>query len=51
MNYSLTFGTRTSGPTTAIQPDRRHGTLCGDATDYGDDYGLRGDLPVLVNLP
>ena len=40
MNYSLTFGARTSGPITAIQFDRKHGTLWGGASDHGDDYGI-----------
>lgn len=40
MNYNLTFGARTSGPITAIQFDRKHGTLWGGASDHGDDYGI-----------
>ncbi|MXX96433.1 MAG: hypothetical protein F4065_04775 [Rhodothermaceae bacterium] len=39
-NYSLTFGARTSGPITAIQFDRKRGTLWGSASDHGDDYGI-----------
>ncbi len=40
MKYNLTFGTRTSGPITAIEFDRKHGTLWGGASDHGDDYGI-----------
>ena len=40
MNYTLTFGSRTSGPITAIEFDRKHGTMWGGASDHGDDYGI-----------
>jgi len=40
MNYSLRFGARTSGPITAIEFDREHGTMWGGASDHGDDYGI-----------
>jgi gamma-glutamyltranspeptidase/glutathione hydrolase len=40
MGYTLTFAERTSGPITAIGVDGEHGTLCGAASDYGDDYGI-----------
>ena len=40
MNYTLTFGSRTSGPITAIEFDREHGTMWGGASDHGDDYGI-----------
>ena len=40
MNYTLTFSSRTSGPITAIEFDRMHGTIWGGASDHGDDYGI-----------
>jgi len=40
MNYTLTFSSRTSGPITAIEFDRKHGTIWGGASDHGDDYGI-----------
>lgn len=40
MNYTLTFSARTSGPITAIEFDRKHGTMWGGASDHGDDYGI-----------
>ena len=40
MNYTLTFSSRTSGPITAIEFDRMHGTMWGGASDHGDDYGI-----------
>ncbi len=40
MGYSLTFGSRTSGPITAIEFDRKHSTMWGGASDHGDDYGI-----------
>ena len=40
MDYTLTFGARTSGPITAIHFDRKHGTMWGGASDHGDDYGI-----------
>jgi gamma-glutamyltranspeptidase/glutathione hydrolase len=40
MGYTLRFSERTSGPITAIWFDRKHGTMWGAASDYGDDYGV-----------
>ncbi|MCY4233283.1 MAG: gamma-glutamyltransferase [Bacteroidetes bacterium] len=40
MNYTLRFGARTSGPITAIEFDRKQGTMWGGASDHGDDYGI-----------
>lgn len=40
MNYDLIFRARTSGPITAIEFDRKHGTMWGGASDHGDDYGI-----------
>ncbi|MCY4205218.1 MAG: gamma-glutamyltransferase [Bacteroidetes bacterium] len=40
MKYSLTFSARTSGPITAIEFDRKQGTMWGGASDHGDDYGI-----------
>ena len=40
MNYQLTFSARTSGPITAIEFDRKHGTMWGGASHHGDDYGI-----------
>jgi gamma-glutamyltranspeptidase/glutathione hydrolase len=40
MGYSLTFEERTSGPITAIWFDRKHNTMWGGASNYGDDYGI-----------
>ncbi|MYF63192.1 MAG: gamma-glutamyltransferase family protein [Rhodothermaceae bacterium] len=40
MNYTLTFSSRTSGPITAIEFDRKQGTMWGGASDHGDDYGI-----------
>lgn len=40
MGYELTFEDRTSGPITAIQFDRAHGTMWGAASNHGEDYGI-----------
>jgi gamma-glutamyltranspeptidase/glutathione hydrolase len=40
MGYRLEFALRTSGPITAIWFDRRHGTLWGAASNYGEDHGI-----------
>lgn len=40
MGYRLDFMERTSGPITAIEFDRRHGTLWGGASNDGEDYGI-----------
>ena len=40
MGYDLTYRARTSGPITAIYFDRKHGSLWGAASDYGEDYGI-----------
>ena len=40
MGYRLDFEERTSGPITAIQIDRAHGTLWGAASNYGEDTGI-----------
>jgi gamma-glutamyltranspeptidase/glutathione hydrolase len=40
MGYELTFEERTSGPITAIEIDRAHGTLWGAASNHGDDTGI-----------
>jgi gamma-glutamyltranspeptidase/glutathione hydrolase len=40
MGYSMEFDVRTSGPITAIWLDRKHGTMWGAASNYGDDYGI-----------
>jgi len=38
--YRLEFEPRTSGPITAIELDREHGTLWGAASNYGEDTGI-----------
>jgi gamma-glutamyltranspeptidase/glutathione hydrolase len=38
--YTLEFARYTSGPITAIWLDRRHGTLWGAASNFGEDYGI-----------
>ncbi len=38
--YAMDFWAKTSGPTTAIWIDWKHGTLWGGASNYGDDYGI-----------
>jgi gamma-glutamyltranspeptidase/glutathione hydrolase len=40
MGYRVETRRRTSGPITAIFFDRRHGTMWGGASDYGEDYGV-----------
>jgi gamma-glutamyltranspeptidase/glutathione hydrolase len=40
MGYQVEVVDRTYNPTTAIWFDRKHGTLHGGASDYGDDYGI-----------
>jgi len=38
--YSLEYARYTSGPITAIWFDRRHGSLWGAASNFGEDYGI-----------
>ena len=38
--YALEFARYTSGPITAIWRDRKHGTLWGAASNFGEDYGI-----------
>lgn len=38
--YKLSFKPRTSGPLQAIWFDRKHGTMWGAASNFGEDYGL-----------
>ena len=38
--YKLDFQKLTSGPINAIFFDRRHGTLWGGSSQYGEDYGI-----------
>ena len=40
MGYDLDYRRLTSGPITAIFFDRKHGTMWGGASNYGEDYGL-----------
>jgi len=40
MGYTLEFEERTSGPLNAIFIDRKHGTLWGGSSNYGQDYGI-----------
>ncbi len=40
MGYRVETRQRTSGPITAIFFDRRHGTMWGGASDFGEDYGI-----------
>jgi len=40
MGYRVETQARTSGPITAIEFDREHGTMWGGASDYGEDYGV-----------
>ncbi len=40
MGYRLDFEERTSGPLTAIEIDRAHGTLWGAASNHGEDTGI-----------
>lgn len=38
--YRIDLSERTSGPITAIELDREHGTLWGAASNYGEDTGI-----------
>ncbi len=38
--YALDFARYTSGPITAIWLDRKHGSLWGAASNFGEDYGI-----------
>ncbi len=38
--YQLDFATHTSGPITAIWIDRKHRSLWGAASNFGEDYGI-----------
>ena len=38
--YTLDFARYTSGPITAIWVDRKHGSLWGAASNFGEDYGI-----------
>lgn len=38
--YTLEFARHTSGPITAIMWDRRHRSLWGAASNFGEDYGI-----------
>jgi gamma-glutamyltranspeptidase / glutathione hydrolase len=40
MGYVVTTAERTSGPINGILFDRRHGTLWGASSNYGEDYGI-----------
>jgi gamma-glutamyltranspeptidase / glutathione hydrolase len=40
MGYRLEFHAKTSGPITAIQFDREHGTFWGGVSNHGEDYGI-----------
>ena len=40
MGYDVETRSRTSGPITAIYFDRKHGTLWGGASNFGEDYGI-----------
>jgi gamma-glutamyltranspeptidase/glutathione hydrolase len=40
MGYILEYNKYTSGPITAVFFDRKHGTLWGGASNFGDDYGV-----------
>jgi gamma-glutamyltranspeptidase / glutathione hydrolase len=40
MGYKLTYRERSTGPITAIEIDRRHGTFWGAAGNHGEDYGI-----------
>jgi gamma-glutamyltranspeptidase/glutathione hydrolase len=40
MGYRLEFHAKTSGPITAIQFDRAHGTFRGGVSNHGEDYGI-----------
>jgi gamma-glutamyltranspeptidase / glutathione hydrolase len=38
--YALDFSRYTSGPITAIWLDRKHGSMWGAASNFGEDYGI-----------
>ena len=38
--YALEYARYTSGPITAILRDRRHGSLWGAASNFGEDTGI-----------
>lgn len=38
--YKLEFNPRTSGPITAIEVDRQHGTFWGGVSNHGEDHGI-----------
>ncbi len=38
--YALEYAKYTSGPITAIWRDRKHGSLWGAASNFGEDYGI-----------
>ena len=38
--YTTRFADRTSGPINAILFDRKHGSMWGGSSNYGDDYGI-----------
>ena len=38
--YKLEFSPRTSGPITAIEVDRQHGTFWGGVSNHGEDHGI-----------
>jgi gamma-glutamyltranspeptidase / glutathione hydrolase len=40
MGYVVTTAERTSGPINGILFDRRHGTMWGASSNYGEDYGI-----------
>ena len=40
MGYILQFDERTSGPINAIYFDRKHSSLWGGSSNYGEDYGI-----------
>ena len=40
MGYELRYGSRTSGPVTAIFFDWKHGSMWGGASHHGEDYGI-----------
>lgn len=40
MGYTITVGTRTSGPINAIYFDNKHGSFWGGSSNNGEDYGI-----------
>jgi gamma-glutamyltranspeptidase/glutathione hydrolase len=40
MGYTIDLDERTSGPINAISFDRKHGTMWGGSSNYGQDYGI-----------